>query len=124
MGGPSQAAPVGTPYDGRMIFIVVKFQVKPEHVEEWPTHVAAFTSATRSEPGNLWFEWSRGLEDPDTYVLVEAFQDDAAAAHVNSDHFRAGLETMRPLLSGTPEIVSTTIEGANGWSEMGELKIA
>lgn len=106
-----------------MIFIVVKFQVKPEHTEEWPARVAAFTAATRSEPGNLWFEWSRSLEDPDSYVLVEAFQDDAAAAHVNSDHFRAGLETMRPLLVRTPEIVSTAIEGADGWSEMGELKI-
>ena len=106
-----------------MIFIVVKFPVKPEHVDAWPDEVAAFTAATRSEAGNLWFEWSRSLEDPNTFVLVEAFQDDAAAAHVNSDHFRAGLETIRPLLRRTPDIVSTTIEGANGWSEMGELQI-
>jgi len=104
-----------------MIFIVVKFPVKPEHAEEWPSRVEAFTRATRAEPGNLWFEWSRGLEDPTTYVLVEAFQDDAAAAHVNSDHFRAAMETMRPLVQRAPEIVSTTIEGADGWSRMGEL---
>ncbi|MCS0636368.1 antibiotic biosynthesis monooxygenase [Streptomyces sp. LP05-1] len=106
-----------------MIFIVVKFPVKPEHVDEWPEKVAEFTRATRSEPGNLWFEWSRSLAEPDTYVLVEAFQDDAGEAHVTSDHFRAGLETMRPLLTRTPEIVSTTIEGATGWSAMGELQI-
>ncbi|WP_399084504.1 putative quinol monooxygenase [Streptomyces sp. BBFR2] len=106
-----------------MIFIVVKFPVKPEYAEEWPQHVAAFTEATRAEPGNLWFEWSRGVEDPLSYTLVEAFQDDAAEAHVTSDHFRAGLETMRPLLRHTPEIVSTTIEGATGWSAMGELVI-
>lgn len=106
-----------------MIFIVVKFPVKPEYAEEWPQHVAAFTKATRAEPGNLWFEWSRGVEDPNTYVLVEAFQDDAAAAHVNSAHFKAALDTMRPLVRRTPEIVSTTIEGADGWSAMGELKI-
>ncbi|WP_310718598.1 putative quinol monooxygenase [Streptomyces lydicus] len=106
-----------------MIFIVVKFPVKPEHAEEWPRHVEAFTRATRAEPGNLWFEWSRSLEDPDTYVLVEAFRDDAAEAHVNSDHFRAGIETMRPLLRRTPDIVSTTIEGADGWSAMGEITI-
>ncbi len=106
-----------------MIFIVVKFPVKPEYVESWPEHVAAFTAATRAEPGNLWFDWSRGVADPNEYVLVEAFQDDAAEAHVNSDHFRAGLETMRPLLRHTPQIVSTTIEGQTGWSEMGELRI-
>ncbi|MFC9849123.1 putative quinol monooxygenase [Streptomyces sp. NPDC060223] len=106
-----------------MIFIVVKFPVKPEYADQWPDHVADFTAGTRSEPGNKWFEWSRSVEDPTTYVLVEAFEDGAAAAHVNSDHFRAGLETMRPLLRRTPDIVSTTIEGADGWSAMGELKI-
>ena len=106
-----------------MIFIVVKFPVKPEHADEWPAQVAAFTRATRAEDGNLWFEWSRSIEDRNTFVLVEAFQDDAAAAHVNSDHFRAALDTMRPLLRRTPDIVSTTIEGANGWSAMGELQI-
>ncbi|TXS47727.1 putative quinol monooxygenase [Streptomyces sp. t39] len=106
-----------------MIFIVVKFSVKPEHAEEWPEKVGAFTRATREEPGNLWFEWSRSLDDPNTYVLVEAFQDDAGEAHVRSDHFRAGLEAMRPLLRRTPDIVSTTIAGAEGWSAMGELTI-
>lgn len=106
-----------------MIFIVVKFSVKPEFADEWPAQVDTFTTATRAEPGNLWFEWSRGIEDPDTYVLVEAFRNDAAAAHVNSDHFRAALERMRPLLRRTPDIVSTTIEDADGWSAMGELTI-
>ncbi|MCF3963548.1 putative quinol monooxygenase [Streptomyces fuscigenes] len=106
-----------------MIFITVKFPVKPEHAEQWPEKVADFTAATRAEEGNLWFEWSRSLEDPNTYVLVEAFKDDAAAAHVNSDHFKAGIATMRPLVSRTPDIVSTTIEGADGWSAMGELSV-
>ncbi|MFD9570207.1 putative quinol monooxygenase [Streptomyces sp. NPDC059982] len=106
-----------------MIFIVVKFAVKPEYADQWPEKVAEFTRATRAEPGNLWFEWSRSLEEPDTYVLVEAFQDDAAEAHVTSGHFQAALETMRPLVTRTPEIVSTTIEGATGWSRMGELQI-
>ncbi|MGW7053193.1 putative quinol monooxygenase [Streptomyces sp. NPDC054887] len=106
-----------------MIFIVVKFPVKPEYVDAWPQHVAAFTEATRAEPGNLWFEWSRSLDEPDTYVLVEAFQDDAAEAHVGSAHFKAALDTMRPLVRRTPDIVSTTVEGADGWSAMGELRI-
>ncbi|MET9290945.1 putative quinol monooxygenase [Streptomyces sp. NPDC003077] len=104
-----------------MIFIVVKFPVKPEFADEWPSHVDAFTRATRAEPGNLWFEWSRSVEDPNTYVLVEAFQDDAAEAHVNSDHFRAAMETMRPLVRQAPDIVSTTIPGSTGWDKMGEI---
>ncbi|MFI5803301.1 putative quinol monooxygenase [Streptomyces sp. NPDC051561] len=106
-----------------MIFIVVKFPVKPEYADSWMQHVEAFTTATRAEAGNLWFEWSRSVEDPTSFTLVEAFQDDAASAHVDSDHFRAAMKTMQPLLRRTPEIVSTTIEGQAGWSEMGELTV-
>lgn len=106
-----------------MIFIVVKFQVKPEYTDSWLDSVDAFTKATRAEPGNLWFEWARSVEEPNTFVLVEAFQDGAGEAHVNSEHFRAGLETMRPLIAKTPNIVSTQIEGATWWSEMGELQV-
>lgn len=106
-----------------MYFIVVKFQVKPEHAERFPDITAEFTAATRQEPGNLWFEWSRSLEDPDEYVLIEAFDGDAAAsAHVSSAHFAAGLEAMRPVLAATPRIVSRKVEGS-GWDEMGELQI-
>ena len=71
-----------------MIFITAKFRVRPEHADAWPEITRQFTAATRSEPGCLWFDWSRSLDDPNEYVLVEAFRDgDAGAAHVQSDHF-------------------------------------
>ena len=58
-----------------MIFIVAKFETKPEWTDRWPELVAPFTAATRAEEGNLWFDWSRSLENPAEYVLVEAFRD-------------------------------------------------
>lgn len=107
-----------------MIFIVVKFDVREEYVDSWPALTSAFTAATRAEPGNLWFDWSRSLESPSTFVLVEAFRDsEAGAAHVNAPHFRQGLEAMRPALKATPKIISRDVDGS-GWSEMGELEIA
>lgn len=105
-----------------MYFIVVKFPVKPESVEGWPSIVAEFTEATRAEDGNLWFEWSRSLADPNEFVLVEAFTDEGAEPHVTSEHFAKGLEAMRPHLTATPKIVSRQVDG-EGWDEMGELKI-
>ena len=105
-----------------MILIVVKFQVKPDHADGWVERTRPFTEATRAEPGNKWFEWSRSVDDPDVFTLVEAFDDDAAAAHVNSAHFAAGLEAMRPALAATPQIISRTVEG-DGWDRMGELQI-
>lgn len=106
-----------------MIFIVVKFEVAEEFCEQWPAITADFTAATRAEPGNLWFEWSRSLDRPGEFVLVEAFRDqDAGAAHVGSPHFRAGLDAMRPALTRTPQILNTEIDGTQ-WSAMDELEV-
>ncbi|MBE2998889.1 antibiotic biosynthesis monooxygenase [Nocardiopsis sp. HNM0947] len=105
-----------------MILIVVKYRVKPEAKDTFLDAVADFTAATRAEPGNLWFEWSRSVERDDEFVLIEAFKDGTGEAHVNSDHFRAGLETMKPLLAETPQIVSRQVEG-EGWDRMGELQV-
>jgi quinol monooxygenase YgiN len=107
----------------RMIFITARFPVKPEHADDWPAISRPFTEATRSEPGCLWFFWSRRLEDPTEYVLVEAFADDAAgAAHVGSEHFRLAQRDLPQYLARTPDIISTTVPGTD-WSELGELAV-
>lgn len=106
-----------------MIFIVVKFQVKPEWTDRWLDLVDPFTQATRAEPGNKWFEWSRSVDDPNEFVLVEAFDDDGAGPHVNSDHFKkATQEQMPPALVATPRIISQQLD-ADDWSPMGEITI-
>ncbi|MDS2172458.1 MULTISPECIES: putative quinol monooxygenase [unclassified Nesterenkonia] len=108
-----------------MIFIVVKFQVKPELADQWPEITREFTEATRAEPGNKWFDWSRSVEDPNEYVLVEAFDDDAAEAHVTSDHFLRAIAEGGPMhqaLVSTPKIISRQIDG-DGWDEMGEMQV-
>ena len=105
-----------------MIFIVVKFDVKPEYTETWLERTRAFTEATRQEPGNLWFEWSRSLENPDEFVLVEAFKDDAAEAHVTSDHFRKAQQDLPPLLQATPLVRNTSME-RDEWDLLGEMAV-
>lgn len=105
-----------------VIFIVAKFKVKPEYADQWPEHARAFTEATRAEPGNLWFDWSRSVEDPNEYVLLEAFQDDAAEAHVNSAHFKQAQEDLPPLLQQTPKVRNMMVEGQQ-WDELGEMKV-
>jgi quinol monooxygenase YgiN len=106
-----------------MIFITAKFPVRPEHAESWSAISAEFTDATRAEPGCLWFDWSRSLDDPNEYVLVEAFRDqDAAVAHVTSDHFKAAQVHLPQHLSATPRIVNFTVP-QDDWSELGELAV-
>ncbi|MGP3923335.1 putative quinol monooxygenase [Streptomyces sp. 8N616] len=106
-----------------MIFITARFKVRPEHADRWPEIAADFTTASRSEPGCLWFHWSRSIEDPTEYVLVEAFRDDeAGAAHVQSEHFRTAQQTLPPHLAETPRIVNTTIQ-QDDWSLLGEFAV-
>ncbi|MBO9705581.1 MAG: antibiotic biosynthesis monooxygenase [Arthrobacter sp.] len=104
-----------------MIFITAQFPVKPEHAYAWPEISRAFTEATRAEEGCLFYEWSRSLTDPSTYVLIEAFKDDdAGAAHVNSAHFKQAQAELPQYLSRTPDIVNVKVDG---WSELGELAV-
>lgn len=106
-----------------MIFIVVKFHVRPEWVDRWLDLVGPFTEATRAEPGNLWFDWSRSVDRPDEFVLVEAFRDgDAGSAHVTSEHFKVAMATLPQALVSTPKIVSQNVSQSD-WDELGEMKV-
>ncbi|MEV8504038.1 putative quinol monooxygenase [Actinoplanes sp. NPDC051475] len=106
-----------------MIFITAKFLIRPESADRWPEIAGPFTRATRAEPGCLWFDWSRSLDDPDEYVLVEAFRDaDAGAAHVSSAHFKQAQQELPPHLRSTPRIISQTVD-QDDWSELGELAV-
>ena len=106
-----------------MIFIVVKFTLRPEYRDQWIDLVDDFTQATRQEPGNLWFEWSRSVENPDQFVLLEAFHEgDAGAEHVNSAHFKAAMQQLPAFLVKTPEIVNVVVPGTE-WSLLGEMTV-
>ncbi len=105
-----------------MIFITAKFRIRPQDADRWPEITREFTEATRAEPGCLWFDWSRSLADPTEYVLVEAFRDDAAAAHVQSAHFKAAQQTLPPHLAETPRIVNAQVP-QDDWSELGEMAV-
>lgn len=106
-----------------MIFITAKFRIKPEHADAWPEISAPFTAATRAESGCLWFDWSRSLDDPEEYVLVEAFRDpDAGGAHVQSAHFKEATSSLPAYLVETPRIVSQLVD-QDDWSELGEMQV-
>jgi quinol monooxygenase YgiN len=106
-----------------MIFITAKFLIKAEDADQWPEIAGPFTEATRNEAGCMWFEWSRSVSNPQEYVLVEAFRDDAAGvAHVTSAHFKEAQRTLPPHLVQTPRIVNVTIP-QDDWSLLGELAV-
>lgn len=105
-----------------MIFIAVKFTVRTAERDNWLPAVEDFTLATRQEPGNVFFDWSYSVENPDQFVLLEAFASaEAGAAHVQSAHFAAAMETMADLVAEVPEIINVEVPG-EGWSRMAEVQ--
>ncbi len=105
-----------------MILIVVKHPVREQYADRWPELVEPFTRATRAEPGNISFEWSRSVDDPNLYVLVEAFVDsEAGRAHVESEHFKAAIAQLPGWLAAAPEIIHVETS-ATGWSQMREIQ--
>ena len=81
----------------------------------------AFTKATRAEPGCLWFDWSRSLDDPNEYVLVEAFPDgEAGGAHVLGA-LRGG--AARPAAAPGRDAADRQPAWTDDWSELGELAV-
>ena len=104
-----------------MIFIAVKFPVRPDKVEEWERVTAKFTAAVRAEPGNVFFEWSRSLEEENTWVLLESFRDGAAGeAHVAEPHFQKAIDEMSYLVTDTPKIINVEVP-QDDWGAMGEV---
>jgi quinol monooxygenase YgiN len=106
-----------------VILIVVKWPVRPEYDDRWPELVGEFTEAVRAEPGNVFFEWSRSVDEPHTWVLVEGFTDaEAGGVHTASDHFRKAIAEMPDWVSATPSIMYVDSPDLAGWGPMGEVQ--
>jgi quinol monooxygenase YgiN len=106
-----------------MILIVVKFPVRPERDQAWSTLAADYARAVNAEEGNLLFEWSRSLEEPDTFVCVEGFRDsDAGAAHVRTQAFQDFVERASDLVAAQPQIIYVDAPDVSGWGPMGEIQ--
>jgi len=106
-----------------MIFICVKWKVKPEYADQWVELTRDFTESTRAEPGNLFYQWSRSVDDPNEYILIEAFKDDAAESHVTSEHFKRAQSEFPQYLQETPHIRNQLMPGDH-WDRLGEFEVA
>ncbi len=107
-----------------MILITVRTKVKPGSAGAYLAANRSFLEATRLEPGNKWYEHFRSVDDPDTILTLEAFDDAAAGeAHVNSDHFQEYLvdNQTKPLVAEVPEIIYLDVPDREGWDKMAEF---
>ena len=106
-----------------MILIVVKWPVRPEFDDQFPELMREFTDAVRAEPGNLFFEWSRSVSEPNTFVCIEGFRDsDAGASHVATPHAKAAFDWMSDHVAEQPQIIYVDAPDVSGFGPMGEVQ--
>ena len=62
-------------------------------------------SVREQEPDCLLYRAARSQHDPQLYVVLERYADEAAlAAHANSEHYRSAISELMESLEDMPEI--------------------
>lgn len=78
-----------------MIVTCVHIQVKPDHLEDFIRASSRNHEGSIREPGNLRFDLLQCSNDPTRFLLYEAYEsEEAAAAHKDTEHYRAWRETV------------------------------
>jgi len=98
-------APAAAPQSMPSAF-VVKFKVKSGKNADFEKAFKEMQAGVRArEPGNLYYDLYVSDHDPQSYVIVEHYKDQAAiAAHGKSEHGRKLFAELKDLLDGPPEV--------------------
>lgn len=93
------------------ITVFAKWQVKDGELDKVLNLFTELVAKTRQEEGNLFYTIHQSITEPNTFMLYEAYKDEAAvAAHRASDHFQAiALAQIIPALQNREVILATQI---------------
>jgi quinol monooxygenase YgiN len=106
-----------------VILIVIKFPVRPDAIDEFRAKADEYAAAVNAEEGSLFFEWSRSVLEPDTFVCIEGFRDgEAGASHVATPHAKAAFDWMSDLVAEQPQIIYVDTPDVSGFGPMGEVQ--
>lgn len=76
-----------------MFVVCVTVWVKEGHAEDFVAAILDNYRGTRQEPGNLRFDVSRAIDDPNRFFLYEVYRDEnAIKAHQQTPHYLAWRE--------------------------------
>lgn len=102
----------------------MKFPIRNDRLSEWEELSASYARDVSAEPGNVFFEFSRSIEEPGTYVCIEGFADaDAGAEHMKQPHVSAFMSAMPDIVSAQPQIIYVDAgDQTSGFGPMGEIQ--
>jgi quinol monooxygenase YgiN len=97
-----------------MITFIAHLRVPPQKAqafEDLMTHVTAET--TENEPGVIYYGFAKSVDEPDVYVVVEVYRDQAAcAAHGDTPWVRESVPKSLLLTEGMPQLAQYVSPGA------------
>jgi quinol monooxygenase YgiN len=72
-----------------MAYVVsAKWRAKPGKEDRLKALCEEMTEPSRAEPGNVFYQAQRSIEDPGLFYLYEQYVDEAGyEAHMDSEHF-------------------------------------
>jgi quinol monooxygenase YgiN len=106
-----------------LILITVKFPIREDRTEQWHELSAFDASAVSAEPGCVFFEFSRSVAEPGTFVCIEGFRDAAAGQeHMGHDHVARFMAEMPDIVAAQPQIIDVDAAEAEGFVPMGEIQ--
>ena len=81
-----------------MLILAGTIDLHPDDIAAFLASAKIVTAASRAEPGNIAYVFSRDLDDPNRLRLFEAWKDRAALdAHLKLPHFLAHRERISKL---------------------------
>jgi quinol monooxygenase YgiN len=89
-----------------MITFVAYCPVKPQHAEAFEAAMAEMAeNVRRHEPGAVYYEFSRSVDEPNVFLVIEVYADEAAfKAHWKTDYIRPSIAKTQPLMNGPPQV--------------------
>jgi quinol monooxygenase YgiN len=98
-----------------MITFIAHMQVSPQNAlafEEIMTHMRAMVR--EHEPDVFYYAFAKSVNDPDIYVVIEVYRDQAAqSAHMQTDWVKASIPKTVPLIEGKIDIKQYVSPGAD-----------
>jgi len=97
------------------VAVWARIPVQPGKRDEMVAAMQAGLESAQAEPGTLSYILHTAPDDADSLFMYEVYEDqDALAAHMGSEAFKALGPAIRPFLAGRPELKLVDPIGGKG----------
>eukprot|EP01006_Ploeotia_vitrea_P017465 TRINITY_DN4860_c0_g1_i1.p1 TRINITY_DN4860_c0_g1~~TRINITY_DN4860_c0_g1_i1.p1 ORF type:complete len:216 (+),score=26.25 TRINITY_DN4860_c0_g1_i1:37-684(+) len=113
---PAPQASTGANNNTKMVVVTGSAQATPTAADRVVQAVRQLCDGTRRESGCVEYSWTQSLEDPNTFIILELWEnEEALQQHLASDHVNAFKEVVSELFVEDPNVQKGTV---TSWEEI------